>query len=65
MHRRNRVMGFVVEACNELNVELAEVWCSEGKCVFRPVDQKSQWFLFGSTANYFDVLQCIREILKL
>jgi hypothetical protein len=65
--RHNRIIGYVLEACNNLNVDLLEVYCTSLKCVYRfPNESESQahFFMYGSSATYVDVFQVVFETVK-
>ncbi len=63
MPRQNRIMWYVIRACNELDIELQEIWCSSMKCVFRfPKEKEAEahFFLYGTSADYEAVLEAVR-----
>jgi hypothetical protein len=65
--RQNRIMSYVIRACNELEVELLEVYCSALKCVYRfnrETESDAHWFLYGTSADYQSVLEAVRETVE-
>lgn len=65
--RNNRVMGYVLQACNNLNRELSEVYCNHLKCVYRfPGESESQAhvFLYGTAVDYPTVLAAVLETIN-
>lgn len=62
--RQNRIMGYVIQACNELGVELQEVWCSTMKCIYRfpgESEEEAHMFMYGTSADYEQILNVIRD----
>jgi hypothetical protein len=64
--RHNRIMGYVLQACNDLNVELTEIYCNPLKCVYRfkgEDESQAHFFLYSSGATYGLVLEAIRDVV--
>ncbi len=65
--RQNRVMGYVIQACNVLNIQLLEVYCNPLKCVYRfpgESDGQGHFFLYGTDCDYPNVLAAIAETIR-
>lgn len=67
MPRQNRIMWYVIRACNHLGLELEEVYCTNMKCIYRfPGESEDQahMFLYGTAADYEQILNVIRDEAK-
>lgn len=64
MPRQNRIMWYVIRACNQLDIELEEVYCTNMKCIYRfpgESEEEAHMFMYGTSADYEQILNVIRD----